>query len=120
MWGTQLSHGTHGMTVAVLPARVHRRISRRGSLCVRAQDYPKPNFEESATFQESAQLTKYLKSAPRPTHPKTVAVVGAGLAGLSAAKYLVDAGHQPIVLEARDVLGGKACFSHFRDHVSKE
>lgn len=35
-----------------------------------------------------------------------VAIAGAGLAGLSCAKYLVDAGHQPIVLERRDVLGG--------------
>ena len=31
----------------------------------------------------------------------------AGLAGLSTAKYLADAGHEPILLEARDVLGGK-------------
>ena len=30
-----------------------------------------------------------------------------GLAGLSTAKYLADAGHKPILLEARDVLGGK-------------
>lgn len=29
------------------------------------------------------------------------------MAGLSAAKYLSDAGHHPIVLESRDVLGGK-------------
>ncbi|PSN19870.1 15-cis-phytoene desaturase [filamentous cyanobacterium CCP5] len=36
-----------------------------------------------------------------------VAIAGAGLAGLACAKYLVDAGHQPIVLERRDVLGGK-------------
>ncbi len=36
-----------------------------------------------------------------------VAIAGAGLAGLSCAKYLTDAGHTPIVLEARDVLGGK-------------
>jgi 15-cis-phytoene desaturase len=36
-----------------------------------------------------------------------VAIAGAGLAGLSCAKYLTDAGHQPIVLESRDVLGGK-------------
>jgi 15-cis-phytoene desaturase len=35
-----------------------------------------------------------------------VAIVGGGLAGLSCAKYLVDAGHTPIVLESRDVLGG--------------
>jgi 15-cis-phytoene desaturase len=36
-----------------------------------------------------------------------VAIAGAGLAGLSCAKYLCDAGHTPLLLEARDVLGGK-------------
>lgn len=36
-----------------------------------------------------------------------VVIAGAGLAGLSCAKYLAGAGHTPIVIEARDVLGGK-------------
>nr|YP_002048965.1 phytoene desaturase [Paulinella chromatophora]ACB42755.1 phytoene desaturase [Paulinella chromatophora] len=36
-----------------------------------------------------------------------VAIAGAGLAGLACAKYLVDAGHIPVVYEARDVMGGK-------------
>ncbi|MBS0015179.1 MAG: 15-cis-phytoene desaturase [Arthrospira sp. SH-MAG29] len=36
-----------------------------------------------------------------------VAIAGAGLAGLSCAKYLTDMGYTPIVLERRDVLGGK-------------
>ena len=36
-----------------------------------------------------------------------VAIAGAGLAGLSCAKYLADAGHIPVVYECRDVLGGK-------------
>ena len=36
-----------------------------------------------------------------------VAIAGAGLAGLSCAKYLVDAGHIPVVFESRNVLGGK-------------
>lgn len=36
-----------------------------------------------------------------------VAIAGGGLAGLSCAKYLADAGHTPIVLERQDVLGGK-------------
>ncbi len=36
-----------------------------------------------------------------------VAIAGSGLAGLSCAKYLTDAGHTPILLERRDVLGGK-------------
>ncbi|MDY6937977.1 MAG: 15-cis-phytoene desaturase [Cyanobacteriota bacterium] len=36
-----------------------------------------------------------------------VAIAGAGLAGLSCAKYLTDLGHTPVVFERRDVLGGK-------------
>jgi len=36
-----------------------------------------------------------------------VAIAGAGLAGLACAKYLCDAGHTPVIYEARDVLGGK-------------
>lgn len=33
--------------------------------------------------------------------------VDIGLGGLCTAKYLADAGHKAILLEARDVLGGK-------------
>jgi monoamine oxidase len=36
-----------------------------------------------------------------------VAVVGAGLAGLTAARELVDAGFEVVVIEARDRLGGR-------------
>ena len=36
-----------------------------------------------------------------------VAIAGGGLAGLTCAKYLAEAGHAPILFEARDVLGGK-------------
>ncbi|MDX1977758.1 MAG: 15-cis-phytoene desaturase [Pseudanabaenaceae cyanobacterium bins.68] len=35
-----------------------------------------------------------------------VAIAGGGLAGLACAKYLVDAGHQPILVERGEVLGG--------------
>ena len=38
---------------------------------------------------------------------KKVAIIGGGLSGLACAKYLSDAGHEPIVYEARNVLGGK-------------
>nr|AUE44532.1 phytoene desaturase [Melanothamnus japonicus] len=47
-----------------------------------------------------------LPLAPTSSRPR-VAIIGAGLAGLSCAKYLCDAGFEPVVYEARNVLGGK-------------
>ena len=34
-------------------------------------------------------------------------MIGGGLSGLAAGKYLADAGHEVIVYEARNILGGK-------------
>ena len=79
----------------------------RGALRIECRDYPRPDFSDSSTYQEAVALSKKLRDAPRPAQPKKVIIAGAGLAGLSAAKYLSDAGHIPIVLEGRDVLGGK-------------
>lgn len=81
--------------------------SRPAALRVECRDFPKPNFEAEKTFQEMASISAAIKAVPRPKNPLTVVIAGAGLAGLSTAKYLVDAGHKPIVLESRDVLGGK-------------
>lgn len=95
------------------------------------KDFPKPNVEDTNNYRESALLSqkfKDMKSLLTSTNKKKVAIIGninlslffelyliymilyyigGGLSGLASAKYLVDAGHEPLVLEARNVLGGK-------------
>jgi monoamine oxidase len=44
-----------------------------------------------------------------PTRTADVIVVGAGFAGLAAAKALHAAGVEPLVIEARDRVGGRTC-----------
>lgn len=73
------------------------------------RDYPKPNIEDTDNYRfaenMSASFGTSLKASPE--QKKRVAIIGGGLSGLACAKYLVDAGHEPVVYEARDVLGGK-------------
>mmetsp|Transcript_29950 Transcript_29950/g.92723 ORF Transcript_29950/g.92723 Transcript_29950/m.92723 type:complete len:620 (-) Transcript_29950:71-1930(-) len=76
---------------------------------VTMRDFKKPNVENTVPYREATALSERFQyelyaGAPKK---KRVAVIGGGLSGLSCAKYLADAGHEPIVYEARDVLGGK-------------
>jgi 15-cis-phytoene desaturase len=78
----------------------------RSSLVMK--DYPKPpNLENTDNFKEASALSAKFATLKGKGEKKKVAVIGGGLSGLAAARYLVDAGHEPVVLEARDVLGGK-------------
>nr|ADK54935.1 phytoene desaturase [Paphiopedilum armeniacum] len=72
-----------------------------GSLQVFCMDYPRPELENSTNFLEAEKLSASFLDSVRPKEPLEVVIAGAGLAGLSAAKYLADAGHKPILLEAR-------------------
>jgi 15-cis-phytoene desaturase len=72
------------------------------------RDYPKPgNLEKTDNFKEAAALSAKFATLKGTGESKTVAIIGGGLSGLAAARYLVDAGHKPVVLEAREMLGGK-------------
>ncbi|KAJ1432013.1 phytoene dehydrogenase [Ochromonadaceae sp. CCMP2298] len=71
------------------------------------KDYPKPNVENTDNYREAAQLSQKFKDQHGKGPSKTVAIIGGGLSGLACARYLVDAGHKPVVYEARNVLGGK-------------
>lgn len=83
---------------------------------LRMADFPKPNVEDTQNYRDAEAMSSSFRTSLRVTSPsqkKKVAIIGGGLSGLSCAKYLVDAGHEPTVYEARDVLGGKV--SAWRD-----
>jgi monoamine oxidase len=58
--------------------------------------------------KHKAKPGKHVKAKHgRPVRQRDVVVVGAGLAGLSAARSIAAAGHSVVVLEARDRVGGR-------------
>mmetsp|Transcript_9779 Transcript_9779/g.20453 ORF Transcript_9779/g.20453 Transcript_9779/m.20453 type:complete len:622 (-) Transcript_9779:1244-3109(-) len=79
------------------------------------KDYPKPNVENTDNYRLFNELSSSFNSKLKidtsatngSSQKKKVAIIGGGLSGLACAKYLSDAGHEPVVYEARDVLGGK-------------
>eukprot|EP01035_Chromulina_nebulosa_P019648 gene19648-25562_t len=56
---------------------------------------------------KAKDLSNYFNYGLTKKKTLNVAIIGAGLSGLSTAKYLSDAGHKVTVYEGRDVLGGK-------------
>lgn len=61
--------------------------------------YPAGKTPNPASAQAAA-------TAKRPTRPKRICVIGAGPAGLVAAKSLLEEGHLPTIFEKEEVLGG--------------
>lgn len=87
-------------------------VSRRAiSVTPRAADFPKPaQIDKTENYKIAGELSQRFVTdlkVKMDGEKKKVAIVGGGLSGLACAKYLAEAGHEPIVLEARDVLGGK-------------
>ena len=64
-----------------------------------------PRIKQTQNWREAKDLSQQFLG--KTDNPKSVAIIGGGLSGLACAKYLSDAGHKPIVYEARSVLGGK-------------
>jgi len=95
----------------LMQRKARQQSSGRRAMRVVAKDYPKPdNIDKTDNYRIAGDLSRRFKSDLKvggAGEKKKVAIVGGGLSGLACAKYLSDAGHEPVVLEARDVLGGK-------------
>lgn len=89
------------------PVNTVSRTGAKSTLVMK--DYPKPNVEDTDNYRQAEALsTSFKTSLKAPADKKKkVAIIGGGLSGLACAKYLSDAGHEPTIYEARDVLGGK-------------
>lgn len=90
------------------PAAAASSGSSRSTLVMK--DYPKPNVEDTDNYRKFNALSKSFSTSLKvedASKKKKVAIIGGGLSGLACAKYLSDAGHEPAVYEARNVLGGK-------------
>lgn len=90
-------------------SRVGTQQLRSGNSNLVMKDFPKPNVEDTDNYRIAETLSSSFGTSLKASEAqkKNVAIIGGGLSGLACAKYLVDAGHNPTIYEARDVLGGK-------------
>lgn len=91
----------------VMPRVTSMKSSNANTLVMK--DFPKPNLEDTENYRMYNALSASFRTTLQAdaSQKKKVAIIGGGLSGLACAKYLADAGHEPVVYEARDVLGGK-------------
>uniref|UniRef100_A0A8D2LBG3 Amine oxidase n=1 Tax=Varanus komodoensis TaxID=61221 RepID=A0A8D2LBG3_VARKO len=76
-------------------------------LCLSSASGPRP-LESCFEDPEYGQLLEIAKDGlGKAEKPKRIVIVGAGIAGLTAGKVLLDAGHQVTILEARSHVGGR-------------
>lgn len=78
--------------------------------CIQAYDetYPKTTKQLHISCMRNPAIGFEAEQRLQPTkEPKTVLVVGGGVAGLEASRVLAQRGHRVVLIEATDTLGGQ-------------
>jgi monoamine oxidase len=83
------------------------RANRRMRRDIQQQGLGRRDFIKGALALPALWLADCGGSDRKSTAPYDVAVIGAGVAGLTAARDLIPAGKRVVVLEARDRIGGR-------------
>lgn len=90
-------------------------VGRRPAL-VNRQDYDKyPTFDVACVIDPYARAGSRRRRFPKPSHQMKVVVVGGGIAGMNAAKRAAEQGHDVVLFEKSDHLGGQIAL--FCDHM---
>lgn len=107
------------MQVSIIVSKKYLRPTRYSAMSVRGSNLAFAGASLPLTRRSTVSRSIRMRVTPAEDPPAPLpatakgarrvraAVIGAGLAGLSTAKYLADVGFEPTVYEARDVLGGK-------------
>ncbi|KAF5899855.1 L-amino-acid oxidase, partial [Clarias magur] len=69
------------------------------------EDDPIAKCLQDADYDELVKIIQ--EGLPPSKNPRNVAIIGAGIAGLTAAKLLEDAGHKVTIIEASNKIGGR-------------
>src|SRR5579859_186980 len=91
------------------PAGAHRRRARRRPARPDVTVRPGKGHGRGQGPVREVRMTPAHSSAHLPSPPPSVAVIGGGLAGITAAIALAEAGAAVTLLEARPRLGGATC-----------
>jgi tryptophan 2-monooxygenase len=98
--------------------RVLKLVQDKHAKAIAGVVYNKPNntmLDTGFDYKTFLKANNYLGTIPAHCRGKRVAIIGAGLAGMTAAFELMKIGLQPVIIEASDRIGGRIYARHYQN-----